>query len=55
MKHIFVLAMDELQRTELETICEADNYRFHNHKHGNNKQQPEQAGTVPAPSLAAFR
>lgn len=30
MKHIFVLAMDKLQRTELETICDADNYRFHN-------------------------
>lgn len=30
MKHIFVLAMDELQRTELETVCAADNCDFHN-------------------------
>lgn len=29
MKHIFVLAMDDLHRAELETICEADTCCFH--------------------------
>ncbi|WP_166261299.1 ATP-grasp domain-containing protein [Marinobacter salicampi] len=30
MKHIFVLAMDDLQRKELETVRNAENYEFHN-------------------------
>lgn len=30
MKHIFVLAMDDLQREELETVRNAENYEFHN-------------------------
>jgi hypothetical protein len=30
MKHIFVLAMDDLQRRELETLRDAENYTFHN-------------------------
>jgi len=29
MKHIFVLAMDELQRAEVETVCAADHCYFH--------------------------
>lgn len=30
MKNIFVLAMDDLQRRELNTLLNADQYRFHN-------------------------